>query len=161
MCSRGIAAQLHDIDRGYAVVARYPELQGKPIVIAEPNPDGCVACPATIYPQNGYRNGSLYTSYTAAAFARTYQLAERHAVACAGAVTWAFEFEGQLDFAGFRVVATNGIPLPVLNVFRMFGLMGGKRLAVHEYGRGRPRGNPAGGRAGQARRLGPGQPARR
>ncbi|MFI5456207.1 MAG: hypothetical protein ACHRXM_12235 [Isosphaerales bacterium] len=37
----------------------------------------------------------------------------------------------------FRVLSTNGIPLPVLNVFRMFGMMGGQRLAVessHEVG---------------------------
>ncbi len=47
-----------------------------------------------------------------------------------GAVTWAFEFEDQPYFAGFRVLATNGIALPVLNVFRMFGMMGGERLAV-------------------------------
>jgi xylan 1,4-beta-xylosidase len=28
------------------------------------------------------------------------------------------------------VLSTTGIPLPVLNVFRMFGMMGGKRVAV-------------------------------
>jgi xylan 1,4-beta-xylosidase len=47
-----------------------------------------------------------------------------------GAVTWAFEFEDQPYFAGFRVLSTNGIALPVLNVFRMFGMMGGQRLAI-------------------------------
>ena len=45
-----------------------------------------------------------------------------------GALTWAFEFENQPFFAGFRVLASNGIDLPVLNVFRMFSLMGGRRL---------------------------------
>ncbi len=49
-------------------------------------------------------------------------------------MTWAFEFEGQPYFAGFRVLSTNGIALPVLNVFRMFGLMGGGRLAVESTG---------------------------
>ena len=49
-------------------------------------------------------------------------------------MTWAFEFEDQPYFAGFRVLSTNGIPLPVLNVFRMFGLMGGRRLAVESTG---------------------------
>ena len=49
-------------------------------------------------------------------------------------MTWAFEFEDQPYFAGFRVLATNGIALPVLNVFRMFGLMGGRRLAVESTG---------------------------
>ena len=44
-------------------------------------------------------------------------------------MTWAFEFEDQPYFAGFRVLSTNGIELPVLNVFRMFGMMGGRRVA--------------------------------
>ena len=90
--------------------------------------------PSSIYPQNGYRNGTLYASYTAASFARKYALAEKHGVNFEGAVTWAFEFEGQPYFAGFRVLSTNGIALPVLNVFRMFGLMGGRRLAVESTG---------------------------
>ena len=50
----------------------YPELRNKPVIIGESDPDGCAACPATIYPQNGYRNGSLYASYTAASFGRKY-----------------------------------------------------------------------------------------
>ena len=73
----GIASQLQDIDRGFEVVASYPELKGKPIIIGESDPDGCAACPSTVYPQNGYRNGTLYASYTAASFARKYALAER------------------------------------------------------------------------------------
>jgi len=47
-----------------------------------------------------------------------------------GALTWAFEFEGQPPFAGFRSVATDGIDLPVLNVFRMFSKMPANRLTV-------------------------------
>jgi len=130
----GIGAQLRDIDRGFEVIASYPELKGKPIIIGESDPDGCAACPASIYAQNGYRNGTLYASYTAAAFARKYALADRHGVNFEGAVTWAFEFEDQPYFAGFRVLSTNGLALPVLNVFRMFGLMGGKRLPVESTG---------------------------
>jgi xylan 1,4-beta-xylosidase len=130
----GIAPQLRDIDRGFEVVASYPELKGKPIIIGESDPDGCAACPSSVYPQNGYRNGTLYASYTAASFARKYALAEKHGINFEGAVTWAFEFEDQPYFAGFRVLSTNGVPLPVMNVFRMFGLMGGKRLAVQSDG---------------------------
>ncbi|HEX9152451.1 MAG TPA: beta-xylosidase, partial [Flavobacterium sp.] len=33
-------------------------------------------------------------------------------------------------FYGFRDLATNGVDKPVLNVFRMFGKMSGKRVAV-------------------------------
>jgi xylan 1,4-beta-xylosidase len=72
----------------------------------------------------------MFSSYTAAVFARKHDLAERHGVNLEGALTWAFEFEDQPYFAGFRALASNGLDLPVLNVFRMFGKMGGRRLAV-------------------------------
>lgn len=49
-------------------------------------------------------------------------------------MTWAFEFEGQPYFAGLRVLASNGIDLPVLNVFRMFSKMSGERLLVESSG---------------------------
>jgi xylan 1,4-beta-xylosidase len=63
-------------------------------------------------------------------FARKHALAERHGVNLEGALTWSFEFEDQPYFAGFRALATNGIDLPVLNVFRMFARMGGQRVAT-------------------------------
>ncbi len=47
-----------------------------------------------------------------------------------GAVTWAFEFENQPWFNGYRDLATNGIDKPVLNIFRMFGKMSGDRVEV-------------------------------
>jgi xylan 1,4-beta-xylosidase len=127
----GIANQLRTIDDGFRIVASFPELKDKPIVIGESDPDGCAACQG---PQLGYRNGTMYSSYTAASFARKYDLADRHGVNLEGALTWAFEFEDQPFFAGFRVLASNGIDLPVLNVFRMFSKMGGQRLAVRSTG---------------------------
>ncbi len=72
----------------------------------------------------------MYSSYTAASFPRKLDLAERHGVNLDGALTWAFEFEDQPYFAGFRSLATNGIDKPVLNVFRMFSRMDGERLKV-------------------------------
>jgi xylan 1,4-beta-xylosidase len=47
-----------------------------------------------------------------------------------GAVNWSFLFEDQPWFAGFRDLATNGVNKPVLNVFRMFGMMAPERIAV-------------------------------
>jgi xylan 1,4-beta-xylosidase len=123
----GVANQLRDIDGAFKLIASYPELKDKPIVIGESDPDGCAACQG---PQLGYRNGTMYSSYTAASFAREYELADRHGVNLEGVLTWAFTFEDQPYFAGFRQLATNGIDLPVLNVFRMFGKMSGQRLAV-------------------------------
>ena len=127
----GIANQLRAIDGGFRIIASYPELEDKPIVIGESDPDGCAACAATVYPQNAYRNTELYASYTAASFARKHLLADRHGVNLEGALTWAFEFEDQPIFGGFRVLATEGaVALPVFNVFRMFGRMSGERVAV-------------------------------
>jgi xylan 1,4-beta-xylosidase len=134
----GLANHLRAIDSAFGVIASFPELKGKPVVIGESDPDGCAACSAELYPQNRYRNGALYASYTAASFVRTHDLAETHGVNLEGALTWAFEFEGQPYFAGFRVLATNGIALPVLNVFRMFGQMSGRRLAVDSDGAASP-----------------------
>jgi xylan 1,4-beta-xylosidase len=102
-----------------------------PIVIGESDPEGCAACQG---PQLAYRNGTMYSSYTAAVFARKHELAARHGVNLAGALTWAFEFEDQPYFAGFRSLATNGIDKPVLNVFRMFAKMNGERLTVESDG---------------------------
>src|SRR5262249_51315378 len=113
------------------LIASFPELKNKPIVIGESDPDGCAACQG---PQLGYRNTTVYSSYTAASFARKHDLAARHGINLEGALTWAFEFEGQPYFAGFRVLATNGIDLPVLNVFRMFARMTGKRVTADSDG---------------------------
>ena len=124
----GIDAQLKTIDEGFKKIAAIPELKSTPILLGESDPDGCAACQA---PQLDYRNGTLYSSYTAAVFARKHLLADRDGVNLQGAVTWSFEFEDQAYFAGFRVLATNGIALPVLNVFRMFSKMSGQRLATH------------------------------
>jgi len=123
----GIAAQLATIDQGFATIASFPELKHTPIVIGESDPEGCAACQG---PQLAYRNGTMYSSYTAASFARKHDLAAKHGVNLQGALTWAFEFEDQPYFAGFRALSSNGIPLPVLNVFRMFSKMGGQRLAA-------------------------------
>jgi xylan 1,4-beta-xylosidase len=119
----GIREQLATIDRGFAMIAARPALKNKPIIIGESDPEGCAACQG---PQLGYRNGTMYSSYTAAVFARKHELAARHGVDLQGALTWAFEFEDQPYFAGFRQLASNGIDLPVLNVFRLFARMQGR-----------------------------------
>jgi xylan 1,4-beta-xylosidase len=123
----GIANQLRTVDEGFRIVASYSELKRTPVVIGECDPEGCAACQG---PQLAYRNGTMYSSYTAASFARIHDLAERHGVNLEGALTWAFEFEDQPYFAGFRSLASNGIDKPVLNVFRLFAKMSGQRLAA-------------------------------
>ena len=127
----GIANELRTADDGFRIIASYPELKNVPIIIGECDPEGCAAC---FGPQLGYRNGTMYSSYTAASFARLPELAERAGVNFDGALTWAFEFENQPYFAGFRSLATNGIDKPVMNVFRMFSFLTGQRLAVQSSG---------------------------
>jgi xylan 1,4-beta-xylosidase len=126
----GVSNQLQAISNGFGIVASFPELGNTPIVIGESDPEGCAACSARLTPSNAYRNGTVYSSYTAEQIARTYQLADLHKVNLLGSVTWAFEFEDQPYFDGFRSLATNGIAKPVLNVFRMLGQMGGNRIAA-------------------------------
>jgi xylan 1,4-beta-xylosidase len=126
----GIENQLRDLDKGFEIVASFPELKGKPIIIGESDPEGCAACSSRVYPQNAYRNGLMYASYTGAVMPRHLDLAAKHGVNLMGAVTWAFEFEDQPWFDGFRDLATNGIGKPVLGVFRMLGMMTGSRLTI-------------------------------
>jgi xylan 1,4-beta-xylosidase len=123
----GIGPHLRTIQEGFRLLGTYSELKGKPVVIGESDPEGCAACQG---PALSYRNGTMYSSYTAASFARIHDLAELHEVNLEGVLTWAFEFEGQPYFAGFRSLASNGIDKPVLNVFRMFSQMTGQRARV-------------------------------
>jgi xylan 1,4-beta-xylosidase len=126
----GIENQLRDLARGFEIVASVPELKHLPIIVGESDPEGCAACSSRVYPQNAYRNGLMYASYTAAVMPRHLDLAAKYGVNLRGAVTWAFEFENQPYFDGFRDLATNGIDKPVLNVFRMLGMVTGRRAAV-------------------------------
>ena len=124
----GIARQLESIEEGFKIVTSFPEWRHTPIVLGESDPEGCAACSARTNPQNSYRNGPLYAVYTTEVLARIYELAKDEHVNFLGSVTWAFEFEDQPPFEGFRELATNGIDKPVLNAFRIFGLLGSERL---------------------------------
>ena len=123
----GIATQIKEVDSGFQKIAAIPALAAKPIVIGESDPEGCAACPG---PQNAYRNGTMYSSYTAASFARIWELAVKRGVNLEGVLSWAFEFENQPWFAGYRQLATNGVDLPVLNVFRLFAKLGPDRVTA-------------------------------
>jgi xylan 1,4-beta-xylosidase len=88
-----------------------------------------------VNPANNYRNGTLYPAYTAAAFKGLFELQDRHAVNLISMLSWSFEFEDKDYFEGFRSLATNGVDKPVLNVFRMFGLMSGDRVSTTSSGK--------------------------
>jgi xylan 1,4-beta-xylosidase len=126
----GIRNQLEAADNGFKVVAA-SEFKGLPIIMGEFDPEGCAACSGE---KLGYRNGPLYGVSVVEAMTRAQELARRDGVHLRGAVTWAFEFEGQPYFAGYRDLATNGIDKPVLNAFRMMGMLGGDTVAVSSDG---------------------------
>jgi xylan 1,4-beta-xylosidase len=123
-----MGTHLRDIEAGFKFVTSYPPFKDLPVIIGESDPEGCAACGMHTNPANAYRNGTMYSSYTAASFARKYLLADLYKVNFTGAVSWSFEFEDQPWFYGFRDLATNGVDKPVLNVFRMFGMMQGNRV---------------------------------
>jgi len=146
----GISRQLAAIEQGFKIVASFPEWRQTPIILGESDPEGCAACSARNNPQNSYRNGPLYGAYTVEVLHHVLELARQEHVNFRGAVTWAFEFEDQPYFAGFRELATNGVDKPVLNAFRMLGLLGDESvegtssngLATEEVVHGGVRGQP-------------------
>jgi xylan 1,4-beta-xylosidase len=130
----GLARQLGDIAAGLEIVRSFPQFGGLPVILGESDPEGCAACPASSRPENAYRDGALYGAYLVEQIARTQELAAHHGVLIEGAVTWAFEFEGEALFAGYRELATNGIAKPVLNALRMLGMLHRDRLAATSSG---------------------------
>ncbi len=130
----GLARQLAAIEQGFQIVASFPEWRQTPIILGESDPEGCAACSARSNPQNSYRNGPLYAAYTAETLNNIIVFASQERINFLGAVTWAFEFEGQPYFEGFRTLATNGVDKAVLNAFRMFGLLGNERVKATSSG---------------------------
>jgi xylan 1,4-beta-xylosidase len=126
----GMKSQLKNIEDNFSVISSFPEIKNLPVILGESDPEGCAACGVMTHPENAYRNVTLYSSYEAACIARIYDMADYYRINLIGAVNWAFEFENQPWFAGFRSLATNGVDKPVLNVFRMLGKMSGKRVEV-------------------------------
>jgi len=130
----GISHQLAAIEQGFEITASFPEWRQTPILLGESDPEGCAACSAKDNPQNRYRNGTLYGAYTVEVLNNILALARQERINLLGVVTWAFEFEDQPPFAGFRELATDGVDKPVLNAFRMLGLMGNERVKVTSSG---------------------------
>jgi xylan 1,4-beta-xylosidase len=116
------------------MLASFPAQARLPVIVSEWDPEGCAACPARTHPQNAYRNTELYPVNRAVALNAALKLADKYRTNLEGLLTWAFEFEGQPYFEGFRTLATNGVDKPVLNFFRMAGLMGGQRVRVASTG---------------------------
>ncbi len=125
-----IGRNLSNNNRGFSVVADFPQYRDTPIIIGECDPEGLAARSARAHPANGYRNGSAYAAYEVAIMKHTLDLARRAGVNLQGVLTWAFMFDGKDYFEGFRTLSTNGIHKPVLNAFKMLGMLGGRRVTL-------------------------------
>jgi len=131
----GLANHLNNIRAGIDIANSYAALDGLPVIVGESDPEGCAACPASLYPQNAYRNGPLYGIYVIEATMRALEVAARSGRRIEGLVTWAFLFEDQPWFAGFRDLATNGVDKAVLNCFRLLGMLNGDYVSCASSGR--------------------------
>ena len=126
----GMANQLRNMDDAFAVVASFPEYNSTPIVIGESDPEGCAACRESA--ATAIATARCIPATPPRVFRARWNSPQKYGVNLEGALTWAFEFEDQPPFAGFRELASDGLDLPVLNVFRMFAKMRGQQLAVTE-----------------------------
>ena len=126
----GLANELKAAEEGFRIVAKYPQYIHLPIILSEADPEGFAACSMKVNPSNAYRNGPLYPVYTAVALKSLFALQDRYKVNLISMLSWSFEFEDKEYFEGFRTLATNGIDKPVINVFRMAGLMSGQRVST-------------------------------
>ncbi|MBK8186237.1 MAG: beta-xylosidase [Cellvibrio sp.] len=127
----GLDVHLRAANNEFSQIAQDPDMKTKPVIIGESDPEGCAACQG---PANAYRNGTLYSSYTAASFARLQEMAKRYGIYLEGILSWSFEFEDQPYFAGFRQLTSAGIDLPVMNSFKMFSKMKGQLLQAESSG---------------------------
>lgn len=130
----GLSQNLKDVAKGLETIQAVSKFRNLPVILSESDPEGCAACGAATYPQNAYRNGTLYPAYTATSLKSILEIAAAEHTNVTGMVTWAFEFEDQPYFAGFRTLATNGVDKPILNLFRMLGMMTGERIEVASSG---------------------------
>jgi len=122
--------QLQKHQRGFAMVAGFPEYRNTPIIIGEADPDGAAGMPASQSPSRRYRNVPAYGAYVAAMMKYSLDLAEAEKVNLKGVLSWAFMFDGMPWFDGYRTLATNGVHKPVLNAFKMLGQLKGDELPL-------------------------------
>jgi xylan 1,4-beta-xylosidase len=130
----GLSNELTAAGEGFRIVAKYAKYIHLPIILSEADPEGCAACSMKVNPANAYRNGPLYPTYTAAAIKGLFALQDRYKVNLISMLSWSFEFEDKEYFEGFRTLATNGVDKPIINVFRMAGLMSGQRVSTSSTG---------------------------
>ncbi|HLK91048.1 MAG TPA: MYXO-CTERM sorting domain-containing protein [Polyangia bacterium] len=129
-----LGTQLREHRAGFAAVAAHAQLQATPIYVTEADPDGCAACPVSGTPADAYRFSPAYGAYEIAMMKHSLELEAEVGVKLGGLLTWAFTFPGTPYFAGYRVLGTNGIHLPVMGAFELLGRLAGARLPLTSSG---------------------------
>ena len=96
-------------------------------MIGESDPDGCAACSARVFPAERLSQRHIVRELHGGILCtRLCPGCAKRGVNFEGALTWAFEFEDQPWFDGFRQLGHERRRLcPCISVFRMFGKMGG------------------------------------
>ena len=117
----GMREQLQDMIEGFGSSRLFPKFRKLPIIIERVGSGRLRGVFGARLSAECVSQRRAVSGYTAAMMSSILELAARHKANIEGMLTWAFEFEGQPYFDGFRTLATNGIDKPVLNVFRMFG----------------------------------------
>ncbi len=124
---------LAEIRAHLRAAARYPQLRGLPCIVDECDP--CVPAHFSRYDNAnfGFRNTSYYPTTMASVFKRLMDLNDSlpDAPDVTLATSWAFYFEGERFFEGFREFFTaENVELPILNGYRLLGRLGDSRLPL-------------------------------
>jgi xylan 1,4-beta-xylosidase len=121
---------VHNVVVGLDILAEFPELAGREVILTEADPDGRAAYGRHDNPNLAFRNWAYYASYVATAACKFSDLGAAGPHRVDGMLTWAFQFENREYFEGLRTLSTNGIDKPVLNTFRLLARLGGLRLGL-------------------------------
>ncbi len=128
-CEWGLRMSCRRAESGFQIVAGYPQIYssanhsergrsgGMRGLLDESEPSKRIPQWTTLC--NLYRGGNQGVVRSAGPVTKVNLIAM---------LSWSFEFEGKDYFEGFRTLATNGVDKPVLNVFRMAGMMSGERV---------------------------------
>ena len=100
---------------------------GLEIVLSEADPDGWAAGGMYDNINLVFRNTPYYASFVASGFHHIQQLADARGLDVRP-MSWAFVFPGERCFEGTRAFQTRGIDKPILNLFRMYALMGDTQI---------------------------------
>lgn len=124
---------LTEIRAHLRAAAIYPQFRHLPCLVDECDP--CVPAHFSRYdnPNFGFRNTAYYPTIMASVFKRLMDLNESlpDSPDVALATSWAWYFEGERFFEGFREFFTaENVELPLLNGYRLLARLGATRLAL-------------------------------